>query len=158
MIRRAALVVAAIVALAACGQSSTDQTERGANGAITAPGLLGVEHLREGDCIRDRVPDVVEGIVGVPCARPHHAQVIAIGTTDTIELTGVRFTAGITFDFTNSNVTQLAPGGRVVVVKDLAAFMERYPAVPLAVVAGEFTGNLENAGERITLLDPSDAE
>ena len=86
MIRRAALVGAAIVALAACGQSSTDQTERGANGAITAPGLLGVEHLREGDCIRDRVPDVVEGIVGVPCARPHHAQVIAIGNTDTIEL------------------------------------------------------------------------
>ena len=86
MIRRAALVGAAIVALAACGQSSTDQTERGANGAITAPGLLGVEHLREGDCIRDRVPDVVEGIVGVPCARPHHAQVFAIGNTDTIEL------------------------------------------------------------------------
>ena len=86
MIRRAALVGAAIVALAACGQSSTDQTERGANGAITAPGLLGVEYLREGDCIRDRVPDVVEGIVGVPCARPHHAQVIAIGNTDTIEL------------------------------------------------------------------------
>ena len=86
MIRRAALVGAAIVALAACGQSSTDQTERAANGAITAPGLLGVEHLREGDCIRDRVPDVVEGIVGVSCARPHHAQVIAIGNTDTIEL------------------------------------------------------------------------
>lgn len=86
MIRRAVMAVVMAVALAACGQSSTDQTERGINGSITAPGLLGVEHLREGDCIRDRVPDVVEGIVGVPCARPHHAQVIAIGNTDTIEL------------------------------------------------------------------------
>lgn len=86
MIHRLAPVVVAAVVLASCGQSSTDQTERGINGSITAPGLLGVEHLREGDCIRDRVPDVVEGIVGVPCARPHHAQVIAIGNADTIEL------------------------------------------------------------------------
>lgn len=79
-------VLAAALLLVSCGQSSADQTERGANGSITAPGLLGVEHLREGDCIRDRLPDVVEGIVGVPCARPHHAQVIAVGNTDTIEV------------------------------------------------------------------------
>jgi hypothetical protein len=44
-----------------------------------------------------------------------------------------------------------------VVVKKLAAFIERYPAVSLSLVAGEFTGSLENSGERITLLDATDA-
>ena len=82
---RLIVVVASLWILVGCGQVGADQTERGANGAITAPGLLGVEHLREGDCIRDPLPDVVEGIVGVPCTRPHHAQVIAVGNTDTIE-------------------------------------------------------------------------
>ena len=86
MTRRLWLVGACALLVAGCGRSSTDQAERGLNGSITAPGLLGVEHLRAGDCIRDRVPDVVEGIVGVPCARPHHAQVIAVGNTDAIEV------------------------------------------------------------------------
>lgn len=86
MIGRFWLVGVCALLAVGCGQSSADQTERGLNGSITAPGLLGVEHLREGDCLRDRVPDVVEGIVGVPCARPHHAQVIAVGSTDEIEV------------------------------------------------------------------------
>lgn len=84
-------------------------------------------------------------------------ELLNLSTTDTVELTGVHFTNGITFTFTGSNVPQLLPGGRVVVVKKLAAFIERYPAVSLSLVAGEFTGSLENSGERITLLDAADA-
>jgi hypothetical protein len=68
-----------------------------------------------------------------------------------VHLVGVRFTNGIDFTFTATNgVTQLAPGGFVVVVKNLAAFATRYPNV--TNVVGEFNGNLENGGERIALI------
>ncbi len=67
-----------------------------------------------------------------------------------IDLSGVRFTTGL--DFTFSPGTTLAAGARVVVVRDSAAFSARYGAgVP---VAGEFQSltNLDNSGERLTLL------
>jgi hypothetical protein len=43
------------------------------------------------------------------------------GTT-ALDLTGFKFTDGITFDFTGGAVTNLAPGAYVLVVKNLAAF------------------------------------
>ena len=46
--------------------------------------------------------------------------------TQTLSLSGVRFTDGIAFDFTGSNVTSLAPGARALVVSNLAAFQSRY--------------------------------
>ena len=84
-------------------------------------------------------------------------ELLNLSDTDPIELTGTRFTDGITFDFTGSNVTQLAPGERIVVVSNLAAFNDRYPSVAPGLIAGEYTGNLNNAGERITLLDSTDS-
>jgi hypothetical protein len=67
------------------------------------------------------------------------------------DLTGVRFTVGIRFDFTGAPIAQLAAGDYVLVVKNRAAFELRYgPGLP---VAGEYAGQLDNAGERITLLD-----
>lgn len=84
-------------------------------------------------------------------------EILNLSTSETIELTGVHFTDGITFDFTGSNVTQLAPGARVVVVKNMAAFMERYPSVPSNLIAGVYTGSLDNAGERITIVDATEA-
>jgi hypothetical protein len=73
-----------------------------------------------------------------------------IGVT-TLDLTGVRFTDGIQFDFTGSAVTSLAPGAYVVVVQDLAAFASRYGAgLP---VAGAYTGLLANGGESVRLDD-----
>ncbi|MGJ8724958.1 MAG: lamin tail domain-containing protein [Roseibacillus sp.] len=84
-------------------------------------------------------------------------ELLNLSDTDPIELTGTKFTDGITFDFTESNVIQLAPGERVVVVSNLAAFTDRYPSVAPGLIAGEYTGNLNNSGERITLLDSTDA-
>jgi hypothetical protein len=75
-----------------------------------------------------------------------------------LNLTGVRFDQGITFDFTGSAVTMLAPGARAVVVRDLAAFASRYPAVPAAAIAGRYTGALDNSGERLRLLDTGGEE
>jgi hypothetical protein len=74
-----------------------------------------------------------------------------ISATLSLNLIDVRFTKGIDFDFSAGTVTTLAPGGYVLVVKNLAAFEFRYgTGLP---VAGEwdFTNSLSNAGEQIKL-------
>ena len=74
-----------------------------------------------------------------------------ISTTLTLDLTNVRFTKGIDFDFLGSAITSLAPGQIVLVVKSLAAFEELYgTGLP---VAGEWdpTDNLSNGGEQLKL-------
>jgi len=71
----------------------------------------------------------------------------------TLDLTGVHFSEGILFDFTGSAITMLAPGQRVLVVENLAAFTARYGnGLP---VAGEFGvgKNLSNSGEHLILRD-----
>ena len=70
--------------------------------------------------------------------------------TGTFELEGVRFITGIRFDFTGSAVSQLPAGSYVLVVKSRAAFEQRYgPGFP---IAGEYAGQLNNAGERVTVV------
>jgi hypothetical protein len=70
-----------------------------------------------------------------------------------LNLAGFHFTNGINFAFSGSApIAVLAPGERVVVVKNLAAFQARYPNVNR--VAGVYTGSLDNAGERIALAGP----
>ncbi len=76
-----------------------------------------------------------------------YIELINIGS-ESINLNLVRFTNGIDFTFPSF---ALAPGGYCLVVKDTAAFRARYSAsLP---VAGQYTGSLNNAGERIELLD-----
>ncbi|MCA9185764.1 MAG: lamin tail domain-containing protein [Pirellulaceae bacterium] len=78
----------------------------------------------------------------------------AAAGTDPIDLTGVRFTEGITFDFTGSAVTTLPAGERVLVVRNVAAFEADYG--PGLNIAGVFTGALSNGGEAIRLIDADD--
>lgn len=75
-------------------------------------------------------------------------ELMNIGTS-TLDLNGVRIADGISFDFTGSDVTTLAPGARVVVTKDKDAFEARYGSGH--PVAGEFSANLSNGGELIRL-------
>jgi hypothetical protein len=74
-------------------------------------------------------------------------------TDTTLNLAGVKFTDGVTFDFTGSMVTSLAPGQYAVVVADADAFEARYGSTGIAV-AGTYTGQLNNAGETVRLEDP----
>ncbi|MBB5351249.1 hypothetical protein HNR46_001485 [Haloferula luteola] len=74
-----------------------------------------------------------------------------ISTTLTLDLTPVRFTKGVDFDFAGSEITELAPGEVVLVVKSRAAFEERYgEGLP---IAGEWgvDQNLSNGGEQVKL-------
>jgi hypothetical protein len=67
-----------------------------------------------------------------------------------IDLNLVRFTNGVDFTFP-SHV--LGAGEYVLVVRDQAAFAAAHPSVPASIVAGRYTGNLSNGGERIELED-----
>ncbi|HKX63122.1 MAG TPA: lamin tail domain-containing protein, partial [Verrucomicrobiae bacterium] len=69
---------------------------------------------------------------------------------NTIDLSEFTFTEGITFTFLSG--TTITPGARLVLANgtDPAAFTTRYPGVP---VTGYFSGNLNNGGERVTLVD-----
>ena len=74
-----------------------------------------------------------------------------------LDLSGVRLTGGIRFDFSTGAVTSLAPGEHVVLVEDLEAFAARYDLARI-LVAGEYSGRLSNGSESFTLLDSSAAE
>ncbi len=71
--------------------------------------------------------------------------------TKVVDLTGVSFTDGILFSFTDN--TLIPVGGRVVVVKNRAAFNQRYATGLSGIaVAGQFaSGNLSNDGEHLLL-------
>ena len=74
-----------------------------------------------------------------------------ISGSATVSLNGVRFINGVEFNFAGSAITSLLPGARVLVVRNTAAFTARYGGgLP---VAGPFTNTLDNAGERIQLVD-----
>ncbi len=75
--------------------------------------------------------------------------------SQSIDLEGVQFIQGVTFDFSNGSVRFLNPGQSIVIVSNLQAFEERYGTNPL--VAGVYTGNLNNSGEMITLVDATGA-
>jgi len=70
--------------------------------------------------------------------------------TNVLNLSGLSFTQGIVFTFTNG--TLLAPGAFSVLVRNPAAFSARYPTAP---VNGVYTGKLDNNGETLTLSYPT---
>src|SRR6185369_9468150 len=69
--------------------------------------------------------------------------------TNALSLNGFAITEGVQFQFPNY---RLQPGERVLVVKDRLAFELRYPNV--SGVIGEYTGRLDNDGERILVVGP----
>ena len=80
-------------------------------------------------------------------------ELMNIHPTATLDLTGVTFTSGVEFDFTGSTITSLAPGGRVLVVREIAAFEEAHGSgLPVAGVFANIT-SLSNSGETIKLED-----
>ncbi len=75
-------------------------------------------------------------------------------STETINLTAVKFSEGLDFDFTFSDVTSLAPGEFVLIVRNKAAFEARYGTAHSDRIAGEYAPTrLENAGEQLHLVD-----
>lgn len=68
-------------------------------------------------------------------------------TGQTLNLSGIRFTKGISFTFPAG--ATLAPGARTLLVKNQSAFQYRYgQGLP---IAGVYEGELDNAGERLRI-------
>jgi hypothetical protein len=80
-------------------------------------------------------------------ANTEYIELMNIGL-EAINLSQVRFTDGIDFTFPSY---KLPGAGCCVVVKDRAAFEAKYgPGLP---IAGQYTGSLNDAGERLVLQD-----
>ena len=77
-------------------------------------------------------------------------EVMNISPSASVDLTGIRFTAGITTTALGNQI--LTPGERAVFVKNQAAFNVRYFSLsPAPRVLGFYTGSLNNQGERVIL-------
>lgn len=72
-------------------------------------------------------------------------------STNTIDLVGANFTDGITFEFTIDSTLTLAPGSRLLLVKNTDAFQLRYGQS--ISIDGQYAGSLNNSGEHIRLVD-----
>lgn len=71
-----------------------------------------------------------------------------------VQLAGVRFARGVTFDFNTALVDTLGPGQVGVIVNEPAAFIARYGEN--ALLLGEYRGSLSNRSEIIQLRGPLD--
>jgi hypothetical protein len=69
-------------------------------------------------------------------------------SAETVDLLGMHFTKGITYNQTTS--ASLAAGAIAVIVRNASAFAERYGGS--ATVLGTFTGILDSSGERLQML------
>ena len=77
-------------------------------------------------------------------------------STRHVDLDGVYFYGAISFNFSGAATGRtLPPGGRVLVVADLDAFQARYGSGK--PVAGQYSGQLNNAGENLVLFTPGDS-
>ena len=68
-----------------------------------------------------------------------------------LNLEGAKFTVGLFYEFP---AITLAAGGRIVLVRNAAAFALRYPAV---TIGGQYIGDLEDGGERLVVADATGA-
>ncbi len=70
-----------------------------------------------------------------------------------IELAGARLERGVEFDFSESVIDRIEPGGVLVLVRDFRAFRTRYDTRGMPI-GGEYRGVLSNSGERLVLRGP----
>jgi len=79
-----------------------------------------------------------------------YIELVNIGA-GTIDLSNLRLSDGVQFDFAGAAINSLDPGAYVLLVSNQQAFESRYGAG--RPIAGQFTGQLSNGGERIKLED-----
>ena len=91
------------------------------------------------------------GEADVDSSQFEYIELVNVGS-ESVDLTGVNFARGITFEFPQNMA--LAPGEHTVVVQNTEAFESRYE--PGLNIAGEFSGDLSDFGDLIELRDSSD--
>ncbi|MGC6582458.1 MAG: lamin tail domain-containing protein [Akkermansiaceae bacterium] len=76
--------------------------------------------------------------------------------SDSIDLSEVRFVAGIDFLFADADIQVLAPNGVALIVANRDAFRARYGTIYNHLIAGEYTGQLSNGGENVRIIGDGD--
>ncbi len=89
--------------------------------------------------------DLTEFLEFTNISRGQEAQILDLG--------GIRIVDGPSDPFTFDDGIQLAPGAHLLVVKNRQQFLAAYPNIDRSQIAGEFSGSLNNAGERIKVND-----
>ena len=84
-----------------------------------------------------------------PAGNPHDFIEIRNVSDQPVSLHGYQLDNAINFNFKNGPVT-LGSGEYMVVVDDIAAFSATYPTNSI-IIAGEFSGDLSNSGEKLDL-------
>ncbi len=79
-----------------------------------------------------------------------------IGTAS-IVLDNVKFTGGIYYSFADGANLTLDAGETIVLVRNTAAFAERYNTAAMNIAPGVYTGYLSNGGERLKLEDETNS-
>ncbi|MFM2220458.1 MAG: hypothetical protein RLZZ553_206 [Verrucomicrobiota bacterium] len=74
-----------------------------------------------------------------------------VSKSTTIDLTELRFTKGIDFNFASSAMTSLAPGAYAIIAKHIPSFQARYGAGKPVAGAWDILDNLSNSGEQLKL-------
>ncbi len=87
-----------------------------------------------------------EALAGYISADFEYLELLNI-STETLDLHGVTISGAVTFSFAAAPIQVLAPGARVVIAGNTAAFTARYGAGQ--PVAGAFIGNFNNGGETV---------
>ncbi len=80
-----------------------------------------------------------------------YIELLNISPSLTLNLANVRLTKGVNFDFAGSAITSLAPGARVLVVKNSAAFISRYGGGKPIAGSWSASDSLSNSGEEVKL-------
>lgn len=78
---------------------------------------------------------------------------------DSIEGAPWRLTEGVSYTFPGYPGLTISPGGYVVLVKDVASYIDAYGMPPFGVlILGPYGGWLSNSGERVQLSAPGDID
>jgi hypothetical protein len=76
-----------------------------------------------------------------------------VSDDQSLDLTGIHFTSGISFNFSNGSIKSLGAGERALIIRDASAFEESFGTeLPIAGTFEEGTA-LSNGGETIKLED-----
>jgi hypothetical protein len=122
-----------------------------------ANGTLIAETTYEGDPSDVQKYLVVSELHYHPAGDPasEFIELANISDTTTLDLTGVKFTAGIDFTFAGATITTLAPGDHLLIVRDITAFETTYGTAESSRIAGVFANGtaLSNSGERLKIED-----
>ena len=98
-------------------------------------------------------PNAVEALVSKSASDYEFIEFLNI-SVDALDLSGVRITNGVRFNFSDADVSllRLPAGERIVVSANKTAFQKRYGNNAAVRLAGPYLDSLKNSGERVTVV------